>query len=64
MAGLGGDLVPAVGEVNRAGELVAAVGPVGQMGESGGELDLDPVFIGVKSDGFRCPMPCPSPRRR
>jgi hypothetical protein len=25
------------------------------MGEGGGELDLDPVFIGVKSDGFVAP---------
>jgi hypothetical protein len=31
------------------------VGPVGQMGEGGGELDLDPVFIGVESDGFVAP---------
>jgi hypothetical protein len=31
------------------------VGPVGQVGQGGGELDLDPVFTGVKPDGFVAP---------
>jgi hypothetical protein len=50
--GLGGDLVAAVGERDGAGQPVAAVRPVGERGERGGQLDLQPAFIGVNADRF------------
>jgi hypothetical protein len=48
--GLGGDLIAAVGERDRAGQPVAAVRPVREMGERGGEFDLHPALLGVPAD--------------
>ena len=61
---LGGDLIAAVGEPDRARQPVAAVRPVRQMGQRGGQLDLQPALIGVPADRLVPPAPCPPPRRR
>ena len=49
--GLRGDLIPPVGEHDRAGHPVAAVRPVRQWRPSGaGSLDLQPALVGVRAD--------------
>ena len=50
--GLGGDLVPPVGELHRARQPVAAVRPVRQLRERGGQPDLQPALAGVPADRF------------